>query len=120
MWRNRYDFSTSRLQKDVYKRQPVLDKERVSEIRKVVSVPLVLHGASGLSDDDVKECVQRGMCKVNFATELRVAYTDAGKKLLKEKPDTFDPKKLGVVGMEAVKELVMGRMKVCGCDHKAD
>lgn len=103
-----------------YAGTPVLDKERVSEIRKVVSVPLVLHGASGLSDDDVKECVQRGMCKVNFATELRVAYTDAGKKLLKEKPDTFDPKKLGVVGMEAVKELVMGRMKVCGCDHKAD
>lgn len=102
-----------------YAGTPVLDKERVSEIKKVVSVPLVLHGASGLSDEDVRECVQRGMCKVNFATELRVAYTDAGKKLLAQKPDTFDPKKLGVVGMEAVKELVMGRMKVCGCDHKA-
>ena len=59
------------------------------------------------------------MCKVNFATELRAAYTDAGKKLLAEKPETFDPKKLGVVGMEAVKELVKNRMKVCGCDHKA-
>lgn len=98
---------------------PVLDKKRVSEIREVVSVPLVLHGASGLSDDDVRECVSRGICKVNFATELRVAYTDAGKKLLAEKPDTFDPKKLGVVGMEAVKELVKNRMLVCGCDHKA-
>ena len=103
-----------------YAGTPVLDKERVSEIRKVVSVPLVLHGASGLSDDDVKECVERGMCKVNFATELRVAYTDAGKKLLKEKPDTFDPKKLGIVGMEAVKNLVMERMKVSGCDHKVN
>lgn len=102
-----------------YAGTPVLDKERVSEIRKVVSVPLVLHGASGLSDDDVRECVQRGMCKVNFATELRVAYTDAGKKLLAENPETFDPKKLGVVGMEAVKELVKERMKVCGCDNKA-
>ncbi len=98
---------------------PVLDKKRVSEIREVVSVPLVLHGASGLSDDDVRECVSRGICKVNFATELRVAYTDAGKKLLAEKPDTFDPKKLGVVGMEAVKELVKNRMRVCGCDNKA-
>lgn len=101
-----------------YAGTPVLDKERVSEIKKVVSVPLVLHGASGLSDEDVRECVERGMCKVNFATELRVAYTDAGKKLLAEKPDTFDPKKLGTVGMEAVKNLVMERMKVCGCDHK--
>lgn len=102
-----------------YAGTPVLDKERVSEIKKVVSVPLVLHGASGLSDEDVKECVRRGMCKVNFATELRVAYTEAGKKLLEEKPDTFDPKKLGIAGMEAVKELVKERMKVCGCDNKA-
>ena len=46
------------------------------------------------------------MCKVNFATELRAAYTDAGKKLLEEKP-------------EAVKELVKGRMKVLGCEGKA-
>lgn len=103
-----------------YAKKPVLDKKRVSEIRKVVSVPLVLHGASGLTDEDVRECVERGMCKVNFATELRVAYTDAGKKLLADKPDTFDPKKLGVVGMEAVKELVKNRMCVCGCAGKAE
>ncbi|MBO1690689.1 tagatose-bisphosphate aldolase subunit KbaY, partial [Akkermansia sp. GGCC_0220] len=39
--------------------------------------------------------------------------------LIQEKPETFDPKTLGVVGIEAVKELVKGRMKVCGCDGKA-
>ena len=99
---------------------PVLDKPRVSDIKEVVPVPLVLHGASGLSEEDVRECVERGMCKVNFATELRAAYTDAVKKLLEEKPETFDPKKLGVVGMEAVKEQVMIRMKMCGCDGKAE
>lgn len=98
---------------------PVLDKERVSEIREAVSVPLVLHGASGLTDEDVRECVQRGICKVNFATELRAAYTGAVKKLLEEKPEIFDPKKLGEAGMVSVKELVMERMKVCGCDGQA-
>lgn len=98
---------------------PVLDKPRVSAIKEVVPVPLVLHGASGLSEEDVRECVERGMCKVNFATELRAAYTDAVKKLLEEKPETFDPKKLGTVGMEAVKEQVMIRMEMCGCDGKA-
>lgn len=102
-----------------YEKEPVLDKKRVSEIKELVSVPLVLHGASGLSDEDVKECVERGMCKVNFATELRVAYTDAMKALLEKDPKTFDPKKFGVVGMEAVKELVKSRMVVCGCDQKA-
>jgi tagatose 1,6-diphosphate aldolase GatY/KbaY len=102
-----------------YKGTPVLDKERLSEIRKVVSIPLVLHGASGLSDQDVKDCVKRGICKVNFATELRAAYTDGIKALLKEKPETFDPKSLGKAGMERVKELVKNRMLVCGCDKKA-
>ena len=99
---------------------PVLDKERVSEIAKIVSIPLVMHGASGLTEEDVKECVARGMCKVNFATELRVAFTDACKKLLEEKPETFDPKKLGVVAIDAVKELVKNRMRMCGCDGKAE
>ena len=45
---------------------PVLDKERLSEIREVVDIPLVLHGASGLSDEDVMDCVKRGICKVNL------------------------------------------------------
>ncbi len=101
-----------------YSGTPVLDKDRLSEIKKVVSIPLVLHGASGLSDDDVRDCVKRGICKVNFATELRVAYTDGIKELLNEKPDTFDPKSFGKAGMERVKSLVKNRMLVCGCDNK--
>ena len=98
---------------------PVLDKERLSEIREVVDIPLVLHGASGLSDEDVSDCVKRGICKVNFATELRAAYSKAVKELLEEKPDTIDPKAYGKTAIAAVKELVMARMKVCGCDGKA-
>ena len=98
---------------------PVLDVDRLSEIRKTVSIPLVLHGASGLTSEQVTECVKRGICKVNFATELRKAYTDAEKALYAEQPDTFDPKKFGKAGMAAVTELVEGRMKVCGCDGKA-
>lgn len=102
-----------------YEGTPVLDKERISEIKKVVSVPLVLHGSSGLSDEDVRECVERGMCKVNFATELRVAYTDAVKKLLVEKPETYDPKAFGKVGIPAVTQQVMKRIRVCGSEGKA-
>ena len=99
---------------------PVLDKERLSEIRKVVDIPLVLHGASGLTDQDVRDCVARGICKVNFATELRKAFTDACRKVAEEDPKAFDPKVFCKAGMAAVKTLVMGRMKVCGCDGKAD
>ena len=99
---------------------PVLDKERLSEIRKVVDIPLVLHGASGLTDEDVSDCVKRGICKVNFATELRAAYSKAVKETFAENPDVFDPKAYGKAGIAAVKELVKGRMKVCGCDGKAE
>ena len=102
-----------------YSGTPKLDKERLWEIKKVVSVPLVLHGASGLSDQDVVECIQRGICKVNFATELRVAFTDGMKKLLEEKPETFDPKPLGNAGIEKVKALVKNRIEICGCAGKA-
>jgi len=103
----------------IYVGTPVLDKERLSEIREKVAVPLVLHGASGLSDEDIMDCVRRGICKVNFATELRIAFTDAMKTLLASAPETFDPKKFGKKGIQAVKELVESRMRVCGCVGKA-
>ncbi len=102
-----------------YNGTPVLDLERLSEIRKRVSIPLVLHGASGLSDDDIRACIARGICKVNFATDLRVAYSKGVKELLAEKPDTFDPKAYGKAGYEKVKALVLDRMAVCGCLGKA-
>ncbi len=98
---------------------PVLDKERLSDIAALIDIPLVLHGASGISDEEVADCVRRGIAKVNFATELRVAYTSAIKELIAEKPETFDPKAFGKVGMEAVKNLVMNRMTICGCGDKA-
>jgi tagatose 1,6-diphosphate aldolase GatY/KbaY len=103
----------------IYKGIPKLDLDRLSEIRNLVDIPLVLHGASGLSDETVKESIRRGICKVNFATELRIAFSDGVKKVLSNEPDTFDPKKYNAVGRENVKQLVMNRMRVCGCDGKA-
>ena len=99
----------------VYKGVPKLDLDRLAEIRKVVDIPLVLHGASGLSEEAVVESIKRGICKVNFATELRIAYTDGVKEFLAANPDAFDPKKYGKVAMEHVKEIVETRMKMCGC-----
>lgn len=102
-----------------YEGIPVLDKERISAVKAVVDIPLVLHGSSGLSDEEVSECVKRGMCKVNFATELRAAYTTAVKRLLVEKPETYDPKAFGKVGISEVKKIVMKRIRVCGSEGKA-
>ena len=98
----------------IYKGEPKLDIERLSEIRKIVSIPLVLHGASGVPDEAIKECIRRGISKVNFATELRIAYSNGVKDFLNEQPDAFDPKKYGKVGMEYVTRLVKEKIKVCG------
>lgn len=103
----------------VYTKTPVLNVELISVLRDKISVPLVLHGASGLSDEAVKDCISRGICKVNFATELRIAYTEAVKAYLAGNPSTLDPKKFGAPAREAVRAKVMERIKVCGCNGKA-
>lgn len=102
----------------IYSGVPILDVARLKLIRKVVDIPLVLHGASGLSDDSVRECIAEGICKVNFATELRIAFTDGVKQVLKDSPDTFDPKALGKAGRQNVIDLVKNRILICGCDNK--
>jgi tagatose 1,6-diphosphate aldolase GatY/KbaY len=103
----------------VYAKTPVLNVELISTIKKFIQVPLVLHGASGLSDDVVRDCISRGICKVNFATELRIAYTDAVRASLGGDSKIIDPKKFGTPAREAVKDAVSERIKVCGCDNKA-
>lgn len=103
----------------VYKGIPRLDVERLSEIREVVTIPLVLHGTSGVPDDAVRECIRRGICKVNYATDLRIAFSRGVKAYLKENPDVFDPKKYGAAGREEVKRYVMDKIHVCGSDGKA-
>ncbi|MCF0145987.1 MAG: class II fructose-bisphosphate aldolase [Eubacterium sp.] len=103
----------------IYKGEPRLDINRLSEIDQVVDIPLVLHGASGVPDETVKECIRRGIRKVNFATELRIAYSDGIKEYLSEDPSVFDPKKYGRRGMEKVTELVKQKILVCGSENKA-
>lgn len=59
----------------VYKEAPKIDFERLRAIRSLVSVPLVMHGASGLSDEDFHRAVENGMCKINAFTNLTIAVT---------------------------------------------
>lgn len=94
----------------VYKGQPVLDIARLSAIRERITVPLVLHGASGLSDETVQTCIRNGICKVNFATELRIAYSDGIKAYLRQNPEAYDPKTYGKAGYAYVKEAVKKKM----------
>jgi len=97
----------------VYQGVPKLDIGRLGEIRKTISIPLVLHGTSGVPDEVVEECIRRGICKVNYATDLRIAFTAGVSEVLRTAPDTIDPKKYNSMGREYVKKYVMGKIKVC-------
>ena len=103
----------------LYKGEPKIDLDRLSEIKKVVSVPLVLHGGSGIPDETIKETIRRGIVKVNYATELRIAYSNGVKKVLSEDPEVIDPKKYGKAGLQSVKSFVKEKMAVCGSINKA-
>ncbi|SCC12395.1 tagatose bisphosphate family class II aldolase [Gilliamella intestini] len=102
----------------LYKSEPKLDFDRLSEIRSMVDIPLVLHGASGVPEKDVRECIKRGICKVNVATELKIAFSDALKQYLIEHPDANDPRHYMKPAKAAMKDIVKKIITTCGCAGK--
>lgn len=102
-----------------YKGKPKLDFERLAQLQNAVSVPLVLHGSSGVPDVDIEHAIKLGVCKVNFATELRAAYTDAVRNVLAADDSVYDPKKFGSKGRDAVIALVRHRITICGTQNRA-
>lgn len=102
-----------------YKGVPELRFDILEKTRNLVSVPIVLHGASGIPDEDVKKATGLGICKVNFATELRDAFSKGVKEYLSEDPDVYDPKKYNRLGRDRVKALVLHKMEVLNCVGKA-
>jgi len=102
----------------LYTATPKLDFERLEEIRSHVDVPLVLHGASGLSTADIRRAIGLGICKVNVATELKIAFSDALKSYLAEHPEASDPRHYMIPAKTAMKEVVRKVIHDCGCEGK--
>ena len=103
----------------VYKGEPKLDFERLAEIRARVDVPLVLHGASGVSDESIQRAVQSGITKINIDTELRQAFSHTLKEFLRDNPDEIDPRKLLGPSRDSMREVVRAKMRLFGCSGKA-
>jgi tagatose 1,6-diphosphate aldolase GatY/KbaY len=87
-----------------YAGEPRLDFERLDAINKTVSVPLVLHGASGLPESMIRRSVELGITKFNVNTEVRVAYVTALQELIKavDSPDLLDLMQSAVAAMQPV------------------
>ena len=103
----------------LYKGEAKIDFDRLKEIRDLVDVPLVLHGASDIPDELVKKAISLGICKVNVATDLKIPFSDEVKKYFKENPDANDPRKYMTPGKEAMKKVVAHKIMVCGSNGKA-
>jgi len=97
-----------------YRGKPQLDFDRLKEIRDAVDVPLVLHGASGVPDEDVRMAISLGIAKINIDTELRHAFVSALRARLEELPREIDPRKLLAPAREAMKEKVREKIRLFG------
>ena len=98
-----------------------LKLERLAEIKQALDdkVFLVLHGGSGIPDEDIKKAIELGIVKINVNTELRLAYKSGLEKELAEKPQEAAPYKLLTESFEAVKKVVAEKIKLFGSENSA-
>ncbi|MBU2699736.1 tagatose 1 [Sporomusaceae bacterium BoRhaA] len=102
----------------LYKGRPKLDFERLKEICSKVEIPLVLHGASDVPDELVQKAISLGICKVNVATDLKIPFADAVKKFFQENPQANDPRKYMTPGKDAMWEIAIHKIKMCGSENR--
>jgi fructose-bisphosphate aldolase class II len=100
-----------------YKLPPKLDFQRIEQIARTIDIPLVLHGGSGLSDNDFKKAIEKGISKVNIFTDINIAAVEA-------EFSAFDKMSKGVIDLipaavGAVKNAVIRKLELFGSVGKA-
>ena len=95
-----------------------LDIPRIEKIRDLTGVPLVLHGASGVGDEELKKGIAAGICKVNIDTRIRMAFTRTIKEYLDGKPEEIDPRKPLGMAKKSAKEVIKERIRALGCNNR--
>ena len=101
----------------LFRNKPNVDFERISRIRDAVKVPLVLHGGSGLSDDDYKKAVKCGITKINYFTGLLVVARNEMVKIV-ESGEDVNYIDINYKAMLAIKKEIMERMDIFGSSGK--
>jgi fructose-bisphosphate aldolase class II len=123
-----------------FKAEPKLDFERLAQISREVSLPLVLHGASsvpkwiiekaakygaqlegakGIPEEHIQKAISMGVAKINIDTDLRLAFTATVREVLANSPKEFDPRKILGPAKEAMKQVVKGKMRLFCSSGKA-
>ena len=92
--------------------KPHINAELVKEIRETVGIPLVLHGGSGLRDEDFTNAIEAGISVVHINSEIRLAFKEAVEKTIAEKPNEITPAKILQPAVDAIEQVVKNRLKL--------
>ena len=105
----------------VYRAEPRLDAQRVSDIVAAEPIPIALHGGTGMTDAQFTDLIERGCAKVNISTALKIAYMKSNLAFLRgaEERDTWDPPSLFTAVRAAVKDMAAEHMSRFGSVGKA-
>lgn len=96
----------------IYKGELNIDYQLIKKLNEELTIPLVLHGGSGLSDDTLKKCVEAGITKININSSIQEAWSNDVRKYLKENPDVIDPRKIIGSGYKSIKEVVASKINI--------
>ena len=101
----------------MYRREPKLDLERLKQIQEAVRIPIVLHGGSGIPREQVRKAISLGIAKINFDTELRIAFMNGWREAVRENAD--DPFSASLAAQSSLRETVKEKIAWCGghSDH---
>lgn len=102
----------------LYKGEAKLAFDRMKEISEATNYPLVLHGGTGIHDENIKKAISCGITKINVNTELQISWSNAVRKFLENDKEVYDPRKIIKAGEQAMKESIRQRILVFGSNNR--
>lgn len=96
----------------LYQGEPNLDFETMKKISDALPIPLVLHGGTGIPEEQIQRAIDCGISKININTELQIAWHEQVKKFIETSPDSYDPRRVIGSGKDAVKEKIREKVKL--------
>lgn len=102
----------------MYKGEPKLDFDKMKEISNLVKIPLVLHGGTGIYDEQIKTAINCGVAKININTELQIAWSKSVRNFINSNIDEYDPRKIISSGKKAIQDKIREKILLFGSNNK--
>ena len=103
----------------MYKAEPKLDSQRVTDIVEATGIPVALHGGTGMTPEQFSDLIARGCAKVNISTALKIRFMQSGYDYITDHPTEYDPPKLFAHQRAAVLEMAKDHIRLFGGEGRA-